>query len=209
MTVFALIDDVSELAAALKELALGGAAIAGAVIAWKGLDAWKRQLRGKSEFEVALSLLRSCFRLREAIALVRHPMIERGEMVAALDAAGSEPTQTEHPLEWHSRGQAAVYETRWKSISDAMAELDTARIESEVLWGRDIADRVVALKRPVGILRWAVSTSLSGGEVHLSQEQRKEIRETMYLGQQPDPYGESVDAAVRAIEEYVRPKIKS
>lgn len=193
-----------EFASALRELALGVAAVVGAVVAWRGLDAWRHQLRGKTEYEVGLSLLRASFRVREGIALVRHPLLEASEMAAALETPELHADQL--PL-----GRTAAYEARWKVIAEAAAELDAARTEAEVLWGSVPADRVNVLKRLVGTLRWAVSTALSDQgkfEAQLSPEQRKDIRETMYSMPGTDSFGDSVESAVRGIEEFVRRRLK-
>jgi hypothetical protein len=70
----------TELVTLIKDLILCGAAIAGAVIAIKGLNTWKRQLKGQSEYELSRRLLVTLFKYRDAINGVRHPAMFGYEM---------------------------------------------------------------------------------------------------------------------------------
>lgn len=105
--------------------------------------------------------------------------------------------------------RAAAYNARWRSLSEALTDLDVARTEAEVLWGNEARSVVIPLKDHIGKLRWAISMHLDREVIdeQLSPEQRKEIRTTMFWGGKPDNFGDSVDQAVLSIENYVRPKI--
>lgn len=134
----------------LKEIVVTAAAATGAIVAWIGLNAWKRQLSGKTEYDVALRFLRAVYRLRDSIALVRSPFMGVGEMAHALrETAGAGETggSEEQPAD----DIAAAYELRWKSIMEAMSDLQVVSQEAEVLWGR----------KPVELLGRSKSASVS------------------------------------------------
>jgi len=44
---------------AVKDIVLGLAAIVTATVAWLGLQSWRKELRGKADFDVARGLLRA------------------------------------------------------------------------------------------------------------------------------------------------------
>ena len=61
-------------AAFWKEIVVAGAAVAAACIAYLGLAAWKKQLHGRSGYELARRLLRAVYSVRDRIVRVRTPL---------------------------------------------------------------------------------------------------------------------------------------
>jgi type IV secretory pathway VirB2 component (pilin) len=57
----------------IKDIVTGLAAATAAVIGVLGLRTWKAQLKGKTEYETARSLLRCVYRVRDAMRVVRNP----------------------------------------------------------------------------------------------------------------------------------------
>ncbi|OQY20711.1 MAG: hypothetical protein B6I35_10155, partial [Anaerolineaceae bacterium 4572_32.2] len=66
------------------------AALVAATVAIMGLRTWRKQLRGKTEYELARRLLRSVYRVRDAIRIVRNPFISSAETVQSMREAESE-----------------------------------------------------------------------------------------------------------------------
>jgi hypothetical protein len=71
-------DDIARWVTIAKDVMTGIATIAAAVVATMGLHTWKRQLFGNSNYELSRRLLRSAYRLREAIQFVRNPLMLAG-----------------------------------------------------------------------------------------------------------------------------------
>lgn len=59
-------------------------ALTATVVAILGLQAWKKQLKGKTEYELAQKLLYATYKLREAIAWVRNPFQSAAEISKAM-----------------------------------------------------------------------------------------------------------------------------
>ena len=57
----------------IKDAVLTGAAIIAGYVGLKGLGTWRRQLKGNTEYELAKSLLKAVYELREAIVSARFP----------------------------------------------------------------------------------------------------------------------------------------
>lgn len=67
------IDTVQKYITLIKDIITGLSAFTAAVIAIMGLQAWKKQLKGKTEYELAQRLLRATYKVREAFSWVRNP----------------------------------------------------------------------------------------------------------------------------------------
>jgi hypothetical protein len=112
------------------------APIVGLIIAGFGLKTWKRQLRGKSEYEIAKNLLKSTYKYREAINSVRHPFMDIAEMP---EPPKDSPQSNEEKKRFY--GIAKAYENRWNKVVEVRIEIGTELLEAEVLWGNDIKER--------------------------------------------------------------------
>jgi hypothetical protein len=56
-----------------KDIILAISALAAAFIAWRCLATWRKELKGKSEYEIAKQVLKSVYKVREAFKHVRSP----------------------------------------------------------------------------------------------------------------------------------------
>src|SRR4051794_30797021 len=88
------------------------ATVTGASVALIGLSAWKRQLRGKENYDLARRLLRAAYSARDAIAMIRSPLITGGEFDEALREVNKAPGTTIPDTTDYVR-YAAVYQHRW------------------------------------------------------------------------------------------------
>jgi hypothetical protein len=66
------------------------ATVAAVTVGYMGLSTWKKQLKGKTEYQLARRCLIGIYKLRDAINEVRHPLISLGEMQAAIKENGEE-----------------------------------------------------------------------------------------------------------------------
>ena len=69
----------TEIITAIKDVLIGGAAIATASVAVIGLKSWSRELRGRADFEVARGLIRATYKLRDELRASRAPFIRAHE----------------------------------------------------------------------------------------------------------------------------------
>jgi hypothetical protein len=112
------------------------AAVAGVLIAGFGINDWKKQLKGKTNYELARRYLRAVYRLRDAIKFVRNPWIPPEETASALkEREGSDLDDLDGSLETR-----AVYSSRWNKIIEAGSDLDLELREAEISWGQEALD---------------------------------------------------------------------
>ena len=115
----------------IKDLLISISAGIGTIIAIIGLGTWKKQIGANVEYEAARKLLKSTFKIRDAIAWVRNPFISTGEMV-------DEPGAQQQSSDQRKNGLHNAYNRRWQKVIDANSELSTNLLEAEVLWGKSI-----------------------------------------------------------------------
>ena len=102
-----------------KDIVLAVAAITGSVVAVMGLDTWKRQLRGHSEYELSRRILVSLYKYRDAINGVRHPAMLSYEMPEPPD----EIIDSMNREQIRFFGISHAYQKRWDKVQDVKATL--------------------------------------------------------------------------------------
>jgi hypothetical protein len=71
--------DVGEVFKAIGAIATGGAALWGALIAFRGLSKWQDETLGKRKTEIAEQVLSGFYQMRDVIRGVRSPAVWQGE----------------------------------------------------------------------------------------------------------------------------------
>jgi hypothetical protein len=187
-----------------------------AVIAIIGLQTWKKQLKGKTEYELARRLLRAVYETRDAIKLIRNPFASASEISAAVSEAGID-LDPKDP-EFYVQSQSALYQRRWKKIEEAMADLDLEAFEAEVIWGNEVKDVLMPLRQQVGELHSFVELYLR----NLNQPSRRLPNENMLEKidkaiydfhdltdtESDNPFTAKTSKVISKIEDYLRPRIK-
>ncbi len=201
----------AEIVGMLSDVAVGMAAVVAAYVAWRGLKTWKEQLSGTSEYELARRVLRALYTHRNAINGVRHPFMSVEEMPEPEDAGEMSREQVRH------HGIAKAYQARWDRVMAARRELDAELLEAEVLWGAELGSRFKAIDALERELFVAVGTHVQQHDPALharrreALERRAATRRDVLFGNfddGPDPYLSEYVAAVRAIEDYLRPHLR-
>ena len=141
ITMNQVLDLLQEWVPVIKDFILAVTAITAGYVGLKGLDTWRRQLRGNTEYQLAKQLLKSVYELHGAISDVRNP----------LRSYPPEPDLPEEVLQrlsrqekqWHIVKQD--YQKKWISISDIKSTLASTLLEAKVIWGTGIVDKVLPL----------------------------------------------------------------
>lgn len=195
-----------------KDILTGVAALTAAIVAVLGLQAWKRQLKGKVEYELARRVLRAAFNVRDAIRFVRNPFQVGGEIERAVKESGIDIDP--NTAAFRAKSQAAVYQGRLKRVDQTMSELEIELTEAEVSWGHEIQNRAKPLKQCIGKLVskiWLYTYNLEHPEDKPDSKERKEIRDIIYL-QSEDPHKDTfateVDRAIATIAEFLTPYLR-
>lgn len=172
------------------------AAITATVVAIVGLNAWKKQMKGKEEYELARRYLRLIYRVRDAIKVVRNPFIPVEEMISSLKEKG----MNEDDYSDHKKMNQAVYSTRWNKVQEALSDLRVEQLEAEVLWGKESVVVYDTLDQCIKKLMANIQLFLRGG-----------FKETMdliiYDTGEDNQFSKDIDTAVKIVEDSLRPHL--
>ena len=102
-----------------------------AAFAIYGIREWKRQMKGKTNYEIARRYLKASLNLRNAILYVRNPFIPVSEMQEALKEHGLDSVEYSD----HVKTNIAVYSRRWKKVQEAWTNLEAELLDAETSWG--------------------------------------------------------------------------
>jgi hypothetical protein len=107
-----------------------------------------------------------------------------------------------------------AFQKRWDPVPKARANLDALVLESEVVWGRRIVEKVKPLGELLADLLGAIEEHLDAQNPSLPQEQPaagelKKRREIMYArgDARKDEYLQNLLAVIRSIENELRQHI--
>ena len=201
-----------EIFTVLKDLALLGAAITGAVVAVKGLGTWQRQLRGQSEYELSRRILVALFKYRDAINGARHPAMWGHEMLMPpeSEAKGMTPEKIRH------YGRSKGYQARWDKVQEQRTALYADLLESEAIWGTDLQELFKAVFKLEHELFTRIRHYLELCDPDTDQGMKEAVRkinaaarDIMYdmSGDEPDEYKQDMLTAIEGIESYLKPKL--
>lgn len=196
-----------------KDIITGLSAMTAAIIAILGLHAWKKQIKGKTEYELAQRFLRATYRVREALAGVRNPFQSSGEIAQAMQEANIEGNPINDP-QIHSRSEGAVYQKRWQKVQEAFVELESVALEAEVIWDQPAREKLKPLQQ-------CSATLLANIQMHLRNmenpprnynRETEQAIETIIYGW-PDnpndnPFSKEIAEAVGKMEGFLRQRLK-
>ncbi|TPQ43133.1 hypothetical protein [Cupriavidus pinatubonensis] len=192
---------------AIKDAILALAGVTTALVAVVGLNSWRRELHGKTEYETARNLIRTTYKLREAFDDARQPLVMGGEFPSGYIKANDE---LENAKAW-----AYVFHARWAPIAQVLDEFDIAALEAEALWADPIRNKAKELRSTLRVLRVAmeayIANEQSGGEDFRSDRDfARQIRSEVFAPRDShdNALSQRFRTAVEGIESEVRPKLK-
>jgi hypothetical protein len=192
----------------------GLSAVIAAVVAFFGIDAWRRRLRGALEYKVAFKTLEALFAVREAIQEAR----ARGPL--PLDRLRELPDPNVED-ETEVRLAEQSYRERLLEVDEAEAGLLRAQQEALALWGEPAKDSLADAREAVHVLH---ATSDQFFEAELDRVRRatwrvkagepdadtlamKRILYSIPDAKGKDPFGERVARAVAEAESFYRSRM--
>lgn len=202
--------EITQLIGSIKDLVVVIAAAVAAYIAFQGLSTWRRELKGKSEYQLAKEVLRAAYKVREAFKHVRHIAIYSYEYPEGMrDHHGHLKRENEH------EGTAYVYEKRWEKLDEAFRELEEKHLEAQVEWGAKFQDVIVPLRTCRAELLVAIQMMLDRKKNPYDTAPRKaeeiaEERSVLYhIGEESkhDKFTPQINEAVDKFEHWLRPHI--
>lgn len=194
-----------------KDVILTATAIVAACVGVRGLNTWRQQLKGNTEYTLAKSVLTSLYELRGAINAVRNPFISVSE----------EPNLPQERLrdmdekqkQWHSYAQA--YEKRWEPVTAARCKLDAQLFEVEAIWGQEMTAKVKPIFDLVHELHWAIQDHLEAKDPRRSNEdfnaeEAKKQRAIIFKrsSKTDDDFNRKLESAIDEVEVTLKPHVR-
>ncbi|MEO8097881.1 MAG: hypothetical protein ABI811_09285 [Acidobacteriota bacterium] len=189
----------NEIVAMVKDGVTTACVLVGASVAYLGLQTWKRQLHGNTQFDLARRILKSAYSIREAMALVRSPVLSVGEQESALPVEASREHQRAIRL--------AACNVRWRVVVDARTEFNTVLLEAEVVFGKDVRSACEGLLQCTKELFFAMEDMLGEGP-DLGVEERRKARDIGFESSAKPEFTKKIEASITVIESLVRPHLQ-
>lgn len=190
--------DVLSFLTGLREATVTVAAVAGIIIAYKGLTTWKKELKGRSNHETAKTVLSATFHVRKAIHIVRNNWISPDENPLT-------PNVTDGERFSH------IFKKRWEVLQEALKELEYAKIQGQALWGKDFEKCFEDLYSVVRELNYSINQYIELLKKTSSESTQSEILQLKriifhvpVLDAKHDSYASRLYKAIKHIEGSVR-----
>ena len=186
----------------LKDLATAIATCVGIYVAITGINAWKKQLRGKTDYELARKYLKAALKLRDAMKFVRNPFISIGEMESALKESGLEGKE----YKAHEITNRAVYSIRWNKAREAWTNLESELLDAEVSWGKEAVNAQASLSSLAKELVIGLQHFLDGN-IHDAVKAAKNDS-LIYNSGAEDNFSKRAESAIEEIKNFLRPHLQ-
>jgi len=207
------IQEIQTAIAIIKDVFTALATITAAVIAILGLQTWKKQLKGKTEYDLASRLLRAIYKVRNSFIEARNPSPDYDEIIQAAKEAKIEdyPNLTSESF---VRREQARYNIRLKKVRDAFVELDSISLEAEALWGQVVIENLRDLNQCAAKLNLNIQhylRSLSESSTEYDRNAEREIETIIF--DWPDnpndnPFTNEINEAIKRVEIFLKPRLK-
>lgn len=195
----------AEWIAGVKDIATSAGVVVAAYVGIRGLSTWERQLKGNAEFEIARALARATLQVRDAIAIVRSPMMWAYEFPENYDPIKSDTSQ-------RATARAHAYNNRWKPLTEAVLSFDLACLEAEALWGPEIKGACIEMRGCVGKLRHWLDDYLQFERdpqtAAFDASTAKEARAIIFSGSTNNVFTDEIETAVEGINALLRPHLR-
>jgi hypothetical protein len=193
----------------VTQIVLAVSAVLGAVAALLGVSTWRRELQGRTEYDLARRVLAGVYRVRDAIGRVRAPMMLSSEYL-------DRPDRAVDSIHADADDLGYAYQQRWTPLRESLTNLEVDLLEAEALWHDELRECSKQLQSCVSELFAAVWSYIrakrpdpAGNTPDPKFIQNLE-RVIWPLGtdDRPDEYGEKLSRAVASFEKLLRPHLR-
>jgi hypothetical protein len=198
-----------------RDIAVSVSAIAAAIIAVLGINAWRRQLKGMTEYQIALKVLKALFAARESLVEARGRFTFPAEWADRVPDAGGR-------AEFMALIEAQSYQRRLSRVGSARADLHVAQQEALAVWGEPAHEALEEFFRAIDDLSAAYDQYF---EVELAGARRKDqdgiepepdtdhqvLRRILFAipdREGNDPFGKRIARGVGKAEDFYRGRLK-
>lgn len=184
----------------LRDIFISIAALNASIVAILGLEAWKKQYKGKTDYEIARRYLKAVLTLKNSIIYLRNPFISSGEMETALKEHGLDSSEYTN----YQKTNRVVYSARWKKVQEAWSDLEAELPEAELSWGTSALTISKPLLASVKELLREVQIFLDG----YSDDLKKELIYNQGTDESPDVFMTKLIENTSNIEKYLKKHLR-
>ena len=173
-----------------------------------GVGAWRRQLRGRSAYNLARDTLQCVYKLRDRLQWVRNPAVWGVEYYGR-------PGRPADLRDVDADDYAYVYRKRWEPVGEVGRELELLQIQAKVLWQDQLKSPSRKLAGCVTDLNGAVADFLESKQqsrrVRNDEGNPKDLERVLYnLSREgkDDEFTTRLKLAVSEFEQVLRPHMK-
>ena len=199
--------DISQYISITKDVIVAVAAIVTTCLAIYGVKSWRRELAGKTQFEIARNLLKATYKLRDSIADVRSPLILGVEFPEGYDVSSEKSSAEQKP-----QAYSHVYCNRLKPLWVAIDEFDIAALEAEAIWGKAIKRMAEDLRTCINSLHDSIRfyiDSIHSDSINQKKEFDRNIRKDISASRNSDDeLSKKIRNSIKALEEELKPHLK-
>jgi hypothetical protein len=201
---------IQEYITLIKDIVTILATITAAIVAIKGFETWKKQLNWKTQYEIAQRLLRATYKLRDALAIVRTPLMDEGENFWAKREAMNQGYSIDHSATTIHR-KRLVYKERWQQVQEAINDIDSVSLEAEAIWGLIVKSKLKPLIECSAMLFTTLESYLNEAENPIKHDEETYDRTRRIIYAFPHEEGNffsiKISDAIIRIEEFLIPHL--
>ena len=196
-----------EIITAIKDIIVILSAISATIFAFMGLTTWRKELKGKSEYQLAKEVLKSVYKVRDAFMHVRNPAIFQYEY----------PEEMQNHFghlkpEYEYEGTLHVYQKRWEVMTEAFRELEEHHLDAQVEWGSEFKDVITNLRTCKSDLQIAIMNMLDhkkdSPEFDSNNADERSLIQKRLYGSESDNFTKEINSAIKEFEKWLRLHIK-
>ena len=188
----------------VRDLIVSAAAVITAWAAWRGINQWTVELRGRTNFEVARGLILATYKVRDEVRSCRAMEQQKSEFPDDYPI-GQHQTPEQRAEMW-----THVLENRCKLVRKALQHYRATVLDAEACWGCEIRYSTGKLLDETERLFDAMSHFIEdkrsdGRHFGENRELSSDIAHTVFIiSSDNDQLSRSINAAVAEIEDKVR-----
>lgn len=191
------------------------AVIAAALTAIYGISSWRREMRGRKEYELSEEVLSLFYEARDKISAIRSPLVWSGE------GKSRQASPEESPEQKEAFDQAHIVNERYQFYQETFNKLRTLRYRFMALFGQDKAKPFDDLNKIVSKIH-AAARILGNywarlNKMHLPWDEKKydnlykqieKSQSVIWEGNKPDPIAQKVEKLIEEIEKICEPILR-
>ena len=192
----------------ISDMMVGVSAVIVAIIAYFGLEAWKRELKGRATYQTAKELLKAVYEVRNAFEYVRSQAVYADDYPPELCNTSGDLLFSKQ-LE----GARAKYKKRVQVLDRSFSKLGDNLLSAQVEWGEDFREKISDLIQCNNLLKKHIRRRLENLKRKLEdpgwdESRLHKVEELVIFADfKDDKFLARIDKSVREIEKWLFPKI--